>query len=409
MNITFISQWYPPENIWVPQAVVNALRAGGHEVTVITGVPHYPSGEVASGYRTANPHDEIIDGITVLRVPEIPYRGTKALGRLASYASFAVSATVRALLAARNTDVIFVYASPATAALPAMALKSLARVPFILQVQDVWPDSVLNSGFVRKSTILDVIGSLLGAFVSLSYRMSSRVLVISPSAHRLLGHRGVPAKKLELLFNWADDPLVALANATDEGESLRAKIGIDDSIRVFFYAGAMGPAQALTTVIAAFSRARVANRASLVLVGTGVEFDELSELSRGVDGVHVLSSVPLATARRWTKESDIGVVSLADTELHRSTFPSKIQFLTGMGMPLLVRAPGDTSTLTGQTGSGVGVSSYDIDVLTTAFHTMTDMPRRELDGMGEASRRWYEQSFDPRKATTNLNRVLAGL
>ena len=409
MNITFISQWYPPENIWVPQAVVNALRAGGHEVTVITGVPHYPSGEVASGYRTANPHDEIIDGITVLRVPEMPYRGTKALGRLASYASFAVSATVRALLAARNTDVIFVYASPATAALPAMALKSLARVPFILQVQDVWPDSVLNSGFVRKSTILDVIGSLLGAFVSLSYRMSSRVLVISPSAHRLLGHRGVPAKKLELLFNWADDPLVALANAPDEGESLRAKIGIDDSIRVFFYAGAMGPAQALTTVIAAFSRARVANRASLVLVGTGVEFDELSELSRGVDGVHVLSSVPLATARRWTKESDIGVVSLADTELHRSTFPSKIQFLTGMGMPLLVRAPGDTSTLTGQTGSGVGVSSYDIDVLTTAFHTMTDMPRRELDGMGEASRRWYEQSFDPRKATTNLNRVLAGL
>ena len=409
MNITFISQWYPPENIWVPQAVVNALRAGGHEVTVITGVPHYPSGEVASGYRTANPHDEIIDGITVLRVPEMPYRGTKALGRLASYASFAVSATVRALLAARNTDVIFVYASPATAALPAMALKSVAKVPFILQVQDVWPDSVLNSGFVRKSTILDVIGSLLGAFVSLSYRMSSRVLVISPSAHRLLGHRGVPAKKLELLFNWADDPLVALANAPDEGESLRAKIGIDDSIRVFFYAGAMGPAQALTTVIAAFSRARVANRASLVLVGTGVEFDELSELSRGVDGVHVLSSVPLATARRWTKESDIGVVSLADTELHRSTFPSKIQFLTGMGMPLLVRAPGDTSTLTGQTGSGVGVSSYDIDVLTTAFHTMTDMPRRELDGMGEASRRWYEQSFDPRKATTNLNRVLAGL
>lgn len=78
-------------------------------------------------------------------------------------------------------------------------------------------------------------------------------------------------------------------------------------------------------------------------------------------------------------------------------------------MPLLVRAPGDTSTLTGQTGSGVGVSSYDIDILTTAFHTMTDMPRRELDGMGEASRRWYEQSFDPRKATTNLNRVLAGL
>ncbi|MBB0995309.1 glycosyltransferase family 4 protein [Dietzia sp. SLG510A3-3B2-2] len=407
MKITFVSQWYPPENIWVPQAVVNALRAGGHEVTVITGVPHYPSGKVASGYRTANPHDEIIDGITVLRVPEIPYRGTKALGRLASYASFAVSATVRALLAARNAEVIFVYASPATSALPAMALKILAKVPYILQVQDVWPDSVVNSGFIEKSRSLDAIGSLLGAFVSVSYRMSSKVLVISPSAHRLLEHRGVPSEKLELLFNWADDPLVALANAPDEGESLRAKIGIDNSFRVFFYAGAMGPAQALATVISAFSSARVANRASLVLVGTGVEFDALSELSRGVDGVHVLSSVPLATARRWTKESDVGIVSLADTELHRSTFPSKIQFLTGMGVPLLVRAPGDTSELAGQTGSGVGVSSYDTDVLAAAFRTMTDMPRGELDSMGKSSRRWYEQYFDPRKATTNLNRVLA--
>lgn len=393
----------------MPESVVNALRTGGHKVTVITGVPHYPSGAVAPGYRARNPRNDIINGIRVLRVPEYPYRGTRALGRLAGYTSFAVASTARTLLAARKFDAVFVYASPATSALPAMALKILARVPFILQVQDVWPDSVVNSGFVKNSRSLDAIGYLLGTFVSLSYRMSSKILVISPSAHRLLEHRGVPSRKLELLFNWADDPLVALANAPDEGESLRAKIGIDDSIRVFFYAGAMGPAQDLATVISAFSSARVADRACLVLVGTGVEFDGLSELSRSVDAAHVLSSVPIATARRWTKESDVGIVSLADTELHRSTFPSKIQFLTGMGVPLLVRAPGDTSALVAQTRSGVAVSTYDIDVMAAAFRTMTDMPRSELDNMGKSSRRWYEQSFDPRKATTDLNRVLAEL
>ena len=409
MRIAVITQWYPPENVWVPESVVNALRASGHEVTVITGVPHYPSGDVVSGYRAGNPRDEIIDGIKILRVPEYPYRGTGVSGRLAGYTSFAATSMVRTLLVARRFDAAFVYASPATSALPAMALKILARVPFILQVQDVWPDSVVDSGFVTKSRLLRGISALLSVFVSLSYKLSSKVLVISPSAKRLLESRGVPEEKLEVLFNWIEDPLPIKVPNPDEGDSLRDQLGVDNTTRVFFYAGAMGPAQDLPSVISAFSAAQVDNRACLVLVGSGVAFNELHDMSTKVEGVHVLNAVPLATARRWTVECDVGIVSLADTVLNQSTFPSKIQLLTGIGVPLLVRAPGDTSALAEQTGSGVGVSSFDVASLATAFQKMTDMPQEELDHMGRSARLWYEHSFKPTKASASLNRILSEL
>lgn len=395
----------------MPQSVVDAIRAGGHDVSVITGVPHYPSGEVQPGYRALNPKNEIIDGIKVFRAPEYPYRGTRALARLAGYASFAMSATFRALSVARKSDAVFVYASPATSALPAMILRVLAGVPFVLQVQDVWPDSVTDSGFVKSSASLRAIRVILNGFVSLSYKLSSKIIVISPSAQGLLLSRGVPSSKLELVYNWIDDPIVLDDDPVQvqEAISLRAQIGADDTTRIFFYAGAMGPAQDLSPLISAFSEAKVSDRARLVLVGSGVASGTLREMSQGADGVHVLSAVPLPTARRWTGESDIGVVSLADTELHKSTFPSKIQFLTGIGVPLLVRAPGDTSALAEQTGSGVGVGSFDTASLAGAFRRMAYMPQEDLDRMGKSARLWYERSFDPKMASVSLNRILSEL
>lgn len=409
MRIAVITQWYPPENVWVPQSLVNALRSGGNEVTVITGTPHYPSGNVLAGYSASNPRDEVIDGISILRVPEYPYRGTGVLGRLAGYVSFAVSSMVRTLLVARDFDAVVVYSSPATSALPAMALRILARVPFALQVQDIWPDSVVDSGFLKKSISLRTISTLLKVFISLSYKLSSKIIVISPSAKLLLMSRGVPEEKLEVLFNWAEDPLATDRTTPAGHQSLRNTIGVGNATRVFFYAGAMGPAQDLTSIVSGFAAARLDDRACLVLVGSGVEFNKLRDLSEEAERVYVLDAVPLVTAQRWTAESDVGIVSLANTPLNRSTFPSKIQLLTGMGLPLLVRAPGDTSALTEKTGSGVGVSSFDLASLASAFQTMTDMPQNELDQMGRSARLWYEQSFNPARASTSLNRILSEL
>lgn len=408
MRVTLLTQWFPPENVWVPQSVVDALRAEGHQVTVVTGVPHYPSGHVSAGYRAWLPKDELMNGVEVLRVPEFPYRGSGAFGRLLGYASFALSATARLRSIRCKSDVLIVYSSPATAALPAIVLNVFSNIPFVLHVQDVWPDSVVDSGFVSRSLALRLISTALSGFVALSYRLASKIIVISPSALTLLHSRGVPASKLELLYNWVDDPQVVSDDAGTAGPSLRRLIGAGDSTRVFFYAGSMGPAQDLAPVIAAFTKAGVADKARLVFVGSGVSHSQLKEAASTANSVHVLDAVPLATALAWTKESDVALVSLANTALHSSTFPSKIQQLTGMAKPLFVRAPGDTAELTNLQGAGIGLSDYDDSALESAFRKFIDFTPEELKTMSEASRKWYEHEFDPVQAARRLDSIVRG-
>ena len=401
MRIGFISQWYAPENVWVPTAIVDGLRAEGHDVVVVTGTPHYPTGAVADGYSATQWRTETIDGVRVHRVPEFPYRGSGLLGRLLGYASFAVTASWRALAELRDREVILVYGSPATAALPAMVLRALTRIPYVLQVQDVWPDSVVDSGFVRRSLTLRAISTILHAFVSASYAGAARIVAITPSAVTLIGGRPGARGKVELVHNWTPDPAVAEAAQT---RGLRARIGADPDAPVFLYAGAMGAPQNLGAVVDAFVAADL--DAHLVLIGTGTHRQALLERSAAADRVHILPAVPLPEATALTREADVALVSLADTALHRATFPSKIQFLCGLGMPLLVAAPGDAATYVTDNGAGLAADPADRGSITAAFRWFAALGREDRCILGQAARRCYDADFAPSVGAGALSRIL---
>lgn len=391
MRIGVITQWYPPENVWVPKALVDGLRAQGHEVTVVTGAPHYPTGTVAEGYRADRFRIETIDGVTVHRVPEFPYRGTGIVGRLAGYASFALAASIRAVTSLGSMDAVVVYDSPATAALPAMVLRTLRHVPFVLQVQDIWPDSVIDAGFVHGSAKLRAIRATLDAFVSASYRMSSHVTVITPSAVDLLASRGVPRDKLSLVYNWIDDPA---REPEPEGITpLRVRIGAGDDDRVFLYAGAMGPPQDLGHLVDGLVAADLGSSTHLVLMGPGVEHNALAERAAGLPTVHVLDPVPISEANALLRQATAGIVSLADTPLHRATFPSKVQGMCALGVPVLAVAPGDVGRFVVEHGAGVAVSPGSIAELALAFRSLAAAGRGEIERVAARSRAAYEAEF----------------
>ncbi|TCJ76467.1 UNVERIFIED_ORG: glycosyl transferase family 1 [Dietzia maris] len=405
MKVGFISQWYPPENIWVPKSVVDALRRFGHDVTVVTGTPHYPTGTVAEGYSAYRYSQDAIDEVKIIRSPEYPYRGTGVLGRFAGYASFALSSCIASFRHLRDSDLIIVYASPATSAVPAMALSAMARVPFILQVQDIWPDSVTDSGFITRTLLAKTVQLALTALVRASYRMASEIIVISEGAKRLLVSRGVPAEKVTVVYNWVADPAERPIEPA-EPISLRQLIDAKPDDRVFLYAGALGKAQDVGTIISSFKAAKISPRARLVVVGSGVEKEPIQALAEEVPGAHVLDQVDLFTAAAWTTEADFGIVSLTNTPLHNATFPSKIQFLCGLSTPLLVRAPGEASSFVNETGAGIGVAEAGTKTLANLFQQLAETPVEEIQRMSANARRSYETYFGIDSGSKALSQVI---
>jgi colanic acid biosynthesis glycosyl transferase WcaI len=147
MKFGILTQWFDPEpgGGAIPGALARALASRGHEVTVLTGFPNYPSGEIYPGYSIRSKQDGWQDGVRLRRVALYPSHDTSSAHRMLNYGTFAVSATTLGLPIFRGLDAIWVYNSPASIAAPMWAAKYLLGVPHVLHVMDLWPDSIFVS------------------------------------------------------------------------------------------------------------------------------------------------------------------------------------------------------------------------------------------------------------------------
>ena len=146
-RVGFVCQWYAAEPGTLPTEFAHGLQDAGWNVRVLTGFPNYPSGKVHEGYANRLPQKETIDGVPVLRTPLYPSHDRSAVRRILNYLTWSTSATLAAASWLAGSDVCLVYGSPLTAAAPAVALKWLRGTPYVIQVQDLWPDSIVESGF----------------------------------------------------------------------------------------------------------------------------------------------------------------------------------------------------------------------------------------------------------------------
>ena len=157
MKILFLTQWFEPEPTLKGMTLAREMVRRGHEVQVVTGFPNYPGGRVYRGYRIRLRQREIIDGVTVTRVPLYPSHNRSGLQRAANYLSFAVSASI-GVWSVPCPDVGYVYHPPATIGLPALVLNLLRRVPFVLDIQDLWPDTLAATAMVGNRAVLNAVG-----------------------------------------------------------------------------------------------------------------------------------------------------------------------------------------------------------------------------------------------------------
>lgn len=392
MKIAFVTQWFPPEpGTFVAAAIADGLAERGHEVHVLTGFPNYPSGKLQAGYPLKTYRRETrSENVTIHRAPLFPSHNASAIKRIANYLSFGVSASWIARTKMPKPDVWLTYSSPATAALPALTVPRRLRAPSYLLLQDLWPDSVVESGFV-SGKLGGGIEAMLHRFCNWTYRRSTGIGIISPSMAGFLVERGVGQEKMRLLPNWVEDTHL-LPNKLPTDASRRS-LGLPEG-RLFMYAGNFGELQGLESLIEAFAKCTEIN---LVLIGGGIARPSLQHLvaSRGILNVHFVPSQPTERIGEFIAAADVQIVSLRDTRLLRATMPSKVQSCMAASRPILAFAAGDVADLITASETGMAVQPGDVAAAVEAIRRLSDMPSDRLLEMGRRGRAHYEVNFAP--------------
>lgn len=389
MRILILSQNYIPE----PDPKMHLLGKGlverGYEVSVITGFPNYPNGQIYPGYKQRLWQWEKIDGVHLLRLPLYPDRSRSSLRRSANYASFAVSASLLGPALCGPADIMLVYHPPVTLGIPAWLISVLRRMPFIYEIQDMWPETLPATGMVNNPIILTALAKL-SAFV---YRRATAITVISPGFKRNLILKGVPAWKIHVIPNWGYEGLYQLAQPE---RSLARECGMLGRFNVV-YAGNMGPAQGLFNLLEAASLLTDLPEVQFVLIGDGVDRASLEATAaeRRISNVRFLARQPMTQMPSLYAIADVLLIHLIDDPLFEITIPGKTQSYLGSGRPLLVSVKGDAADLVLQAGAGIAARPSDPVDLARAVRELYAMPPANRKAMGDAGRSYYLKNLRP--------------
>lgn len=403
LKLLLVSQYFWPESFAI-NALARSLCERSVEVTVVTGQPNYPEGEVFSGYSAWRLQREGFNGMEVLRLPLFP-RGKRSSLRLAlNYLSFVFAGLVFGpwLLRRRSFDVVFVYApSPLLQSLPAIWLAWLKRAPCVLWVQDLWPESLSATGFVKNRTILRLVESV----VRYIYRHVDRVLIPS-EAFRL------PITRL------LDDPTRiryypnAYAGNTEPSSggwknipgvsALTEDIGSSFSI---VFAGNLGTAQSLETIIdAATILQQEAAPIRFFLIGSGSRSDWLNEeiRQRALRNVVSPGRFPPEAMAGIYGAAEALLMSLRDEPIFAFTIPSKLQGYLAAGKPVIASLNGEGARVVVEAGAGLACPAADARSLAQAAWELYRLSADERREMGENARRYALEHFAPDHLATKL-------
>jgi len=401
MRILILSQWFDPEPSLKGLTFAKQLATRGNTVEILTGFPNYPGGKLYPGYHLRPWKIEWMDGFRVCRVPLYPSHDRSAIRRVGNYVSFAVASAILGPALVHRPDVIYVYHPPGTIGLPALLLRWWFSAPIVYDVQDLWPDTLAATGMLSKGFAF----GLIGWSCRLVYRRADRLVVLSPGFRKTMIDRGIPESRVEVIYNWAPDQVLA----PPDTESIRT--GRRREFKVVF-AGMMGRAQALEAVLdAALECAVTVPAARFVFVGGGVDRDRLEKRARELRlrNVEFVPMQPLSAMGAIFADADALLVHLKDDPLFKITIPSKTQAYLAAGRPVIMAVSGDAADLVKRAGAGVLAEPENAHSLAEAVRGLASLSIDERDRMGAAGRAFYRKNLSIEVAVDQFQRIFDGL
>ena len=400
-----ISQWYDPErgSAIMPGTIARALRELGNVVEVVTGFPNYPDGHLYPGYRVRPYQREQLQGVTVHRAPLYVNHDADPRRRAANYLSYAASASAIAVTRLGRPDATLVHSTPATVAIPAMALRALRRTPYVVHVQDLWPQTVTASGFLGEGRHRHV-EALLHRFCDSVYHHAAAIAVTSPGMADLIVGRGIDSRKVSVIPDWADERQFRPAAPSPE---LITELGPFRPFTVM-YAGAMGDVQALEVLIDAAIILREHHDIGFILVGGGVSEAALRATASKARLMNIdfIGHQPVERMAQVLALGDAQIISLKNLPIFRTTMPSKIQATMAAGRPIICAVAGDARDVISNSGAGLTTTPGSAVELATAILRAAAMPSAEWQAYGERGRQYYLTHLSQATGAAALNDLL---
>jgi len=402
VKLLVLSQHYWPESFRINE-VVESLQSAGCVVTVLTGQPNYPDGRLFDGFRAWRcGTEQHPSGYTVSRVPLIPRGRSTALRLIANYLSFLASACSFGpwLLRGKRFDVVFVYGtSPILQVIAGVLLKRIKGAVLVTWVQDLWPQSLEVTGFVKNKYLL----AIVSAVVRWIYRHSDLVLVQSPA----LVEEVAPMAGGRPVEYHPNPGEAAFGHGAELG---RVSLVLDSGFNVVF-AGNLGTVQALDTILEAAHLLRGHSDIRFVLVGSGSRLEWLREQVslRGLFNVSLPGRFDAECMPAILAQASALLVSLVQGPAMAQTVPSKIQAYLAAGRPIIAALEGEGARVVTEASAGISCAGEDAAALAQAVRELFSASAEDLRRMGEAGRRYYEQHFEPTALAERLVKRLAHL
>jgi len=389
LKVLVVTQYFWPENMRINDMVRDFVEKG-HEVTVLTGLPNYPDGEVFLRFKEDPEAFSNYQGAEIVRVPMVP-RGKRSIQLVMNYLSFFISAcAVGALkLRRRPFDAVFVYAvSPILSAIPAVVLGRLKRAPVFVWVLDLWPETLRAVNVIHNPKLL----GLVGKAVSWIYNRTDYLLLQSHGFFdnvRQYCTRPIDAERLVYFPSWAEDDFSAKSVETSE------LVECDDSTFTVVFAGNVGEAQDFPAILDAAEALRGKVAIRWVIVGDGRMSAWLEEQvrSRALDNVLLLGRHPLEAMPPLFAQADALLVSLRTNDVFEKTIPGKVQAYLASGRPVLGMINGEAARVIQASGAGFACESGNGSALAQITEQLASLSSLERKKMGESGRRYYEQEF----------------
>lgn len=404
MRILFLSHYFPPEVNAPATRTYEHCRQWvemGHEVTVVSCVPHHPMGKAYPGYRNKLIHIEYKDGIRVIRVLTYITANEGFAKRTFNYVFYMLMATLVAPFLSRP-DVVISTSPQFFNGLAGYLVSRMRRRPWLLEIRDLWPESILAVGAIKNRHLI----ATLEWLERFAYRKAEHIVCVTQAFKAHIASRGGREDRITVIRNGVD---LGFFKQLPRDDDYARSLGVAGKF-VAAYVGTHGMAHGLDVLLEAAERLRGRDDIVLLTAGEGAEFKRLvaERDRRGLPNLLMLGQLPKADMPRLWSITDVSLVLLRNQDLFLTVIPSKIFESMAMARPIIHGVRGESLDIVLDSGAGLGIEPENAEELAAQIVALADDPAlyAQLAASGPG---YVAKHFDRKVLAQRFEAVLAGM